>query len=513
MATATELPINVTADADAMAAEIFGAGVSVNTASYTGDPLSSGIYSNADTDTPGVAPGDTGVILSTGYVEDFTNGGGGTNTNLVANRSTDTAGVDNDAQFNALAAAGTSDAAILDINFTPQGDFITIDFVLASEEYPEYNTSQYNDVVGVWVNGVEATVTVGDGSASIGNINGNTTQNLYQDNTADQFNTEMDGFTITLTFVAPVNAGVPNDIRIGVADVADSLYDTNLLIAGGSVQSTIVAQDDQVSLGNNDTRIVDVLANDSSTGGTLTVTHIQGTRVFADDEVVLATGQTIRLNADGTLTVIGDGDAETVYFNYSVEDQNGATETALVEVTQVPCFVRGTRIETARGPVAIEELRPGDLIWTADAGLQPVRWIGQRTVRAHGANAPIRIAAGTLDAARDLHLSGNHAVLVRGWRAELACGTDEVLVRAKDLVGQPGITVEARWDIVTYLHLLLDDHHIIRAESTLCESFLPGVATLGPEAQAEVAALVDPASYRAARPILRRFEAQALLAA
>ena len=93
------------------------------------------------------------------------------------------------------------------------GDLITIDFVLASEEYPEFVGTQFNDVVGVWVNGVEAQVTIGDGSASIGNINGGTTENIHLDNTGDQYNTEMDGFTVTLTFVAPVNSGAVNRTR------------------------------------------------------------------------------------------------------------------------------------------------------------------------------------------------------------------------------------------------------------------------------------------------------------
>lgn len=120
---------------------------------------------------------------------------------------------------------------------------------------------------------------------------------------------------------------MPNTLKIGVADVADSSFDTNLLIAGGSVQSTIVAQDDEVTLGNADTRIVDVLDNDSSTGGTLTITAIQGTPVVAGQSVILSTGQVITLTDDGELSIQGDSDAETVYFNYTATDQNGASDT------------------------------------------------------------------------------------------------------------------------------------------------------------------------------------------
>ncbi len=113
-------------------------------------------------------------------------------------------------------------------------------------------------MVGVWVNGVQAEVTIGDGSASVGNINQNQTQNIYVDHTADQYNTEMDGFTVTQTFTAPVNAGDINSIKIGVADVSDSSYDTNLLIAGGSVQTAFVAQDDSLDTGLNTNQTQDV---------------------------------------------------------------------------------------------------------------------------------------------------------------------------------------------------------------------------------------------------------------
>ncbi|MEM9780574.1 MAG: Hint domain-containing protein, partial [Pseudomonadota bacterium] len=46
----------------------------------------------------------------------------------------------------------------------------------------------------------------------------------------------------------------------------------------------------------------------------------------------------------------------------------------------IPCLTRGTLVETARGAVAVEDLEAGDLVMTRDAGAQPVRWVGARTV-------------------------------------------------------------------------------------------------------------------------------------
>ena len=523
MPTATELPITTldsgTVDATDLANEIFGAGVTNVSATYSGDLRSAGIYTNGDTVSPDATPGDTGVILSTGLAEDFTNSDGSTNTNQNTNTSTNTSGVNNDADFNALAGAPTRDASFLEINFTPAGDFITVDFVIASEEYPEFVNSQYLDVVGVWVNGVEATVSIGDGTASVGNINDADTPNLYNDNTGDAFNTEMDGFTITLTFVAPVNPGVNNVMKIGVADVADPNYDTNLLIAGGSVQSTIVAQDDTLSLGNNDTKIIDVLDNDSSTGGTLFITHINGVAVNDNDTVILATGQEITLNPDDTLTVKGDSDAETVYFTYSIEDAAGNTDTALVEVTQVPCFASGVEIDTPDGPCPVERLAPGDLVLTRDNGPMAIRWIGCSEVPVTGGNRPVRIAAGTFGAKADVVVSPNHRILLSDQWAELLFSAHEVLVKAKDLVNHRTVTWDGQHSHIRYFHILLDDHQLLTSHGLVSESYHLGSQTmhsLDRETLAEIFHLFpdlahDSNSYGpAARPSLRRHEAMLL---
>lgn len=523
MATATELNINTSASATDMANEIFGDGTTVVSASYSGDANSSGIYTGADTTTPGVAPADSGVILSTGHVDDFTNSSGTTNTNTSGSTSTNTSGTNNDADFNAIAGASTYDAAFMEIDFIPDGDVLTIDFVLSSEEYPEFSNSQYNDVVGVWVNGVQAQVTIGDGSASIGNINQNDTQNIYVDNTGDQYNTEMDGFTITLTFTAPVNPGVVNSIKIGVADTADSSYDTNLLVAGGSVQTAFVAQDDTLDTSFNTSKTLNVLANDSSlSGGALTITHINGVAVTAGDTVTLTTGQQITLNPDGTLQVLSDGDTETVYFNYTTENADGDSDTALVEINQAQaCFLRGTLIETERGPVPIEDLHPGDMVRTYDNGLQPLRWIGSTITQVTDATAPIRFAKGQFGATSDLWVSPNHRMLVTGQFAQLLFGEEEVLAKAKDLVNDQSIRPDLSLAKVEYFHLLFDQHEILYSHGVLSESYHPGPETakgFDAETQAELIALFPELADSegafgygaAARLSLRQYEAQLL---
>ncbi|TCP63294.1 Hint domain-containing protein [Rhodovulum bhavnagarense] len=522
MAIARELPIDRQATAEEMANEIFGDGVTVVSASYTGDARSSGIYTDADTISPGVAPGDSGVILSTGRVDDFTNRGNwwsSSNTNQSTTTSTNTSGPNGNPLFNSLAGTATYDAAFLEIDFIPDGEMLTLDFVIASEEYPEWVNSQYNDVVGAWVNGVQATITIGNGTASVNNINGDDTANLYIDNTGDQFNTEMDGFTVTLSFNAPVNAGEVNTLIIGVADVLDDQYDTSVLIAGNSAQTKIIALDDEVRLGPDEARVIDVLDNDIGQG-TLTVTHINGVAVTAGDSLTLGTGQSVTLNADGTFTIQGDGDIETVYFNYSISDDTGNADRGIVKINQMPCFVGGTLIDTPDGPRRVENLRAGDLVLTRDHGAQPIRWIGGSTVPAEGRHAPVRIARGRLGATRDLWVSQQHCILIEHAQAELLFGDPEVLARARDLAEFSGIHVVAYPGNVTYYHMLFDCHQIVRAHGVWSESYLPGPMTMAgfdAAVQAEILALfpqLDPETWAGygppARPTLRGFEARVL---
>ncbi len=90
-----------------------------------------------------------------------------------------------------------------------------------------------------------------------------------------------------------------------------------------------------------------VLANDvSQPGASLVITHLNGVPVVAGQIVTLPSGQQVRLNADGTITIFGDGQAENLRFTYTVSDGLGNTDVGLVTINSVPCFVAGTLIRT-----------------------------------------------------------------------------------------------------------------------------------------------------------------------
>ncbi len=524
MVAGVELNYNTNASALLMANTIFGNGVTVNSATYSGQSNSSAIYSNGDAVAGNVTPSDTGVIFSTGSATRFTNNS--SQSNLSSQTSSNTSGANNDADFNAIAGTSTYDASFLVVDFTPTEDTMTMQFVFSSEEYPEYSNSIYNDMVGVWINGTHVPLSISSSQTAVGAVNQTNNINLYNDNTSDQFNTEMDGFTVTMTLTIPVNVGVTNTIKIGIADVADSNYDSNLLIAANSMQTQLVATQDFVTMQDSVTKTVDVLDNDiNNTTGSLTITHINGNPVTVGQTITLPTGQTVKLNSDGTFDITTDSDFETTSFTYEVESTDGSgntleTDVGFVTVETIPCFVAGTMIETTKGQCAVEMLAPGDMVITRDEGAQPLRWIGRRAVPATGKLAPIQIAQNALGEHGALMLSPLHRVLVEDVMAELMFGESEVLIAAKDLVNDHSIRPVEGGE-VEYVHLLFDRHQVIYSEGLATESFLPGpqtaksfeaeivdeICTIFPELDMATGAGYGPA----ARPLLKRYEAEALL--
>lgn len=140
-------------------------------------------------------------------------------------------------------------------------------------------------------------------------------------------------------------------------------------------------------------------------------------------------------------------------------------------VAAVPCFVTGTLIETDRGPVAVEQLSVGDRVVTASGALEPIVWIGQRSIdctrhRIPDAIWPVRVLAGAFGdelPRRDLWLSPDHAVRVSV--------LDAVLIPVKHLINDATIA-QVKTETVTYWHVELDAHDILLAEGLPTESFL-----------------------------------------
>jgi len=142
-----------------------------------------------------------------------------------------------DAQLDALVAPfATQDATILEFDVTPVANTMSVRFVFASEEYNEFVGSPFNDVIAIFVNGVNC-ANFGGRPVNVNSINNGINATLYIDNEAGTRNTEMDGLTVPLECVAAVNPSVPNHVKIAIADTSDGIYDAAVFLAASGMSS------------------------------------------------------------------------------------------------------------------------------------------------------------------------------------------------------------------------------------------------------------------------------------
>lgn len=275
-------------------------------------------------------------------------------------------------------------------------------------------------------------------------------------------------------------SGLPDGGLLG-----DLVWNSDIDTMTGPFEPDLVAKDDVFQISGDGSEVLNVLDNDLHSGGSsLTITHIAGQAVSPGGSVTLSSGEVVTLNPDGTLSIANDSAvSETNTFSYTVADDQGHSDVGSVTVKTVagapPCFVAGTQIDTGTGSVAVEDLKVGAEVMTRDHGLQTLRWIGYSTRRATGRNAPVVFDAHALGDHGRIAVSQNHRVLISSEQAELLFGQPEVLVKAKHLVNGTTIRVRADGQLVTYVHLLFDEHEILCGNGLESESYHPGAETLG----------------------------------
>ncbi|MGY3438646.1 MULTISPECIES: Hint domain-containing protein [unclassified Marinovum] len=243
---------------------------------------------------------------------------------------------------------------------------------------------------------------------------------------------------------------------------------------------------------------------------------ISDARVIRSDSVEFGTGGVVvfeGLTQDGELVHV----VWTPQFDlegwYADTAARGATPRFFTTDQQssyshgVVCFASETRIATVAGAVPAGQVRIGQKVVTLDAGLRPITWIGRQRMSGLGKAAPVVFAPGAIGNEHELRLSQQHRVLVRTPLAELMFGASEVLAPAKALVNGRDIRILPCRDI-SYVHLLLDSHQILRAEGALCESLLLGDVAC--DLISVPAGLASRTTRVPARRILRYHEAIAL---
>lgn len=150
------------------------------------------------------------------------------------------------------------------------------------------------------------------------------------------------------------------------------------------------------------------------------------------------------------------------------------------------CFYPGTLIATPAGERAVESLKTGDEILTADGRVMSINWLGRQTVSTIFADPlrvlPIRVKAGALGNGlplRDLLVSPDHGLFMDG-----------VLANAGTLVN--GVTIVREREVpqtFTYYHIETAEHVLVLAEGVAAETFVDNVDRMRFDNREERAAL------------------------
>lgn len=253
-----QIAVNNTNNANQLAQKLVGPGVILSNATVQCNANQSGIFL-ATAANLGI---DSGIVLTTGLAA--TNipnyGVNGAQVNF-ANANQGTPG---DAALTALAGVTTYDKCILEFDFTANGDSIFFQYVFGSEEYPQFNCSNYNDVFGFFISGPGYAVptnialipgtnipvainSVNNGTIYPGGAMANCTgmgagspfTGLYTDNTGGTSVT-YEGFTHLFTARAAIQPCSTYHLKLAIADGFDHILDSGVFLKAGSLKSNNV---------------------------------------------------------------------------------------------------------------------------------------------------------------------------------------------------------------------------------------------------------------------------------
>ncbi len=222
-----------------------GDGVQVTNVQFNGDPRAVGYFSGG---TPSVGI-DRGILLTTGFAVSATKNGALQATDLNAGGSVEPS---LKAQL-PLPPPVLNDVAVYTITFIPNADTIRFRYAFASEEYPEYACSQFNDVFGFFIQGpgypaftniarIPGTGTPGL-PVTINNLHPansnypncpNLNVQYYNNNVNSNNQPVYDGFTDVFTAMAVVIPCQPYTIKLAIADVGDTAYDSGVFLEAKS---------------------------------------------------------------------------------------------------------------------------------------------------------------------------------------------------------------------------------------------------------------------------------------
>ena len=269
---------------------LVGEGVEFSNVTFSGFDCSAGFFNG-----PSNIGFESGLVMATNGLEGITPGGFGGGFGGP--------GVDEDLteQLEIVNASATNlnNLIVIEFDFIPTSDVVTFEYVFASNEYPGYTCSQFNDIFGFFLSGPGITGgfednainialvpnpddpttytntpviinTINSGAPSFGdsapcdNIDPNWQDYsiFFTDNNTSE-TVSYPGFTVPLVATANVTACLTYHIKLAIADVADGALNSAVFLKENSFNSPppieFVVESNTVNIFNSDSEYIDNL--------------------------------------------------------------------------------------------------------------------------------------------------------------------------------------------------------------------------------------------------------------
>ncbi len=244
-----QLTVNTTSTPLQLAQALIGTGfalqnVKLNCPALAGQ-MSTAVGTFTGTTNIGIA---NGVLLTTGLATNAV----GPNSGPTATSTGFNWSAPGDADLDNIAGTTTFDGCALEMDLIPACDTLKIEYVFASEEYPEYVGKEFNDVFALLLSGPGivgkkniATIPGTTQVISINNVNAGKNATYFVNNgtggIGDKLNgttIQYDGFTKPMTATAVVQPCGLYHLKIVIADVVDGIYDSGIFVKGKSITCT-----------------------------------------------------------------------------------------------------------------------------------------------------------------------------------------------------------------------------------------------------------------------------------
>ncbi|HQV37066.1 MAG TPA: choice-of-anchor L domain-containing protein, partial [Flavobacterium sp.] len=238
---------------------LLGQGVVVSNITFNGSAANANVVRDqVGYFTTGITPTNLGIpegiVMGPGKV-DYAVGPNNSNGGFPATPTDNP--IEGDPDLALIAPLPIKNKAILEFDFVPTGNQLSFNFVFASEEYPEFVNTQWNDVFGFFLRGPGIAGPYSGGAANIAlipstivpiainSVNGGFANgcpavlpgganSAYYVNNCGGATIQYDGFTTVLSASATVQCGQLYHIKLAIANVSDNAYESAVFLQANS---------------------------------------------------------------------------------------------------------------------------------------------------------------------------------------------------------------------------------------------------------------------------------------